>query len=1251
MHSDKRRQIVHRAPGPSAGAPLRLLVLPLVVAALLAFFATPAFAGQTHALKTTFGAFSGPSGIAIDEANGNVFVADRDFSPNDSVEIFGPEGGAPSGVAVTKIEGLDFGTTGLPNGLAIDNSATSPSKGALYVADVENDTVKKFNLEGGEYKLVGELTPAPTEPALEQPLGVAVDAKGNVFVADLAFHGTPSVVEFSPDTGAEIARFDTGSTMDEPSALAVDSTGSLFVQSRDGRGVWRFAANGSGEIEPGTTPVQIRAGSPTGLAVDQATDTLYVAEKTHVDQYSASCVLQCTPEFEFGAGVLDSTERVAVAPNGDIYVVDRGEGNVAVFAAAESIAPDALTDPPSAVKQTSATLNGTVSAAAGPPASCEFQYATEASFKAEGFKGASTVPCSPAGPFTGNTPEVVKADISGLSGETNYVFRLRAFNENGPDFGEALSLSTIGKAKIKASFIAKVSLDSATVEGAINPNGGPNAAVETTYFVEYVSGKDFDESGYANATKLPAGGQGIGSGTNDVKVAQQLSGLSPGTTYHSRIVAENEAAPVEGPDMIITTFLEVVSGLPDGRAYEQATPVDKGGASAQGVIDFVKAASGGGGIAFFSNGGIPGGEGAQQFPPYLSSRAADGSGWSTQGVLPPASNGSSALLRGYSEDLSQAYAVQSKFPDEPQTFYQRDSASHALRAIASDVKSFQTFNSYAGESADGSKVLVELVYGQAAPAGAVEGQNAFVWEKSTGTLSLVGVLNGGQAPAQGSSAGSVVSGGSNYTSYEHPISADGSRAFFSSIGTRQVYVRLNPSQPQSPLEGKKCADAELACTVQISASKRTTAPLKDEKPSTLWFATPDGSEAFFTSPGKLTDNATTGPTGGGSDLYRYDVASGGLSDLTPDSTDPNGAEVQGVLGISKDGSNIYFVANGVLASNQGADGSQATLGDCANESVFPGFNEYTEGDCNLYHWHDGTITYVARQHATGPSFGTDAWNWVRKASIYQGEKTAWVSTDGQTLLFQAQEKLTSYDNQGLAEFYRYSAEDGALRCVTCNPTGAAPVASATPRSIKVALSSGIRPAAVQTRSMSADGKRFFFETPDKLVASDTNGDGGCPFEINAGAALRTPSCQDVYEWEAKGTGSCHSEDQNGGCLYLISSGTSPTPSYFADAGANGDDAFFFTLQSLVGQDKDEIVDIYDARVGGGIASQNPPSKPEPCPGETSCRGPVPTPPATQSPATPHFVGPGNQKPSHHKRKKRHHKKKHHKKRHAAKRNG
>ena len=64
-------------------------------------------------------------------------------------------------------------------------------------------------------------------------------------------------------------------------------------------------------------------------------------------------------------------------------------------------------------------------------------------------------------------------------------------------------------------------------------------------------------------------------------------------------------------------------------------------------------------------------------------------------------------------------------------------------------------------------------------------------------------------------------------------------------------------------------------------------------------------------------------------------------------------------------------------------------------------------------------------------------------------------------------------------------------------------------------------------------------------------------------------------------------DSSGGCLYLISTGQSAQPSYFGDASTDGTDVFFFTRQSLVGQDQDENYDVYDARVNGGIAAQNP----------------------------------------------------------------
>ncbi|HMC50580.1 MAG TPA: hypothetical protein VKH20_08030, partial [Solirubrobacterales bacterium] len=94
----------------------------------------------------------------------------------------------------------------------------------------------------------------------------------------------------------------------------------------------------------------------------------------------------------------------------------------------------------------------------------------------------------------------------------------------------------------------------------------------------------------------------------------------------------------------------------------------------------------------------------------------------------------------------------------------------------------------------------------------------------------------------------------------------------------------------------------------------------------------------------------------------------------------------------------------------------------------------------------------------------------------------------------------------------------------------------------------------------------------------------------------------------------------------------------ADASASGDDVFFFTRQQLVGQDKDELQDVYDARVGGGLAAQNPVAV-EPCPGSEACHGPAQTLPAQSTPATPNFFGPGNQAQKHKKQKTKKKKKK------------
>jgi hypothetical protein len=273
------------------------------------------------------------------------------------------------------------------------------------------------------------------------------------------------------------------------------------------------------------------------------------------------------------------------------------------------------------------------------------------------------------------------------------------------------------------------------------------------------------------------------------------------------------------------------------------------------------------------------------------------------------------------------------------------------------------------------------------------------------------------------------------------------------------------------------------------------------------------------------------------------------------------------------------------------------------------------------------------------------------------------------LVFRSVRVLTGYDNVGpicgqdpgseaqtpgrCTEFYRFSYEDKGLACISCDPRGEAASGPARIASIRPGGLGAVQRTAVLARNLSGDGNRFFFETTDPLVSGDTNGEEGCPPWGGPAQKATALACQDVYEWEAAGTGSCEEGSPafsplSGGCVYLISSGTSAEASFFADASATGEDAFIFTYDRLVGQDEDSLLDVYDARVGGGLAGQNQ-AKVTPCAGE-ACKPPLSPPPPAQAAGSASFSGPGNQpvKRGHHKKhKKRKHAKhrRHHGKQH------
>jgi hypothetical protein len=605
--------------------------------------------------------------------------------------------------------------------------------------------------------------------------------------------------------------------------------------------------------------------------------------------------------------------------------------------------------------------------------------------------------------------------------------------------------------------------------------------------------------------------------------------------------------------------------LPDCRAYEQVSPVDKNFTDAVGFPGLVQSSPSGKAVTFFSIAPFPGVTSAASIPTYLSTR--DAGGWSARGLAPaanPPAAGSSeeGLTEGLTEDLSEALILVEPGLEAglaPGVYsYLRDSATGAFRLLGSGAARF------ADAAADDSRIIFESGE-QLLPNAAPGVVNLYEW--AAGQLSVAGILpatEGAKAPAEGSLAGpggpalgEEVKGGATGKFYtQDTISEDGSRIFFSDAGTGRIYMR----------------EPEAERTIPVSVG------------TAYWrAATADGNYVFYTE---------------GEDLYRFNVERykeskqpelAALAEAREQLTS-GAAGVLGTLGIAiENGAYVYFVATGVLADNENGNNEKAEA-----------------GKANLYGWHDGETIFIARLDTKGldPADWRGFLNTGESQGSAQGEKGSRVTPDGTTVLFASQAQLTNYDNAENDELYLYEASSDKFICVSCNPNGS-PATSETYLTKNGELDSEPGARAFLTRNLSEDGSRVFFQTKEGLVPRDMNGQ------------------TNVYEWERERTGSCNEasagfSESSGGCLYLISMGQSAQPSYFGDASANGDDVFFFTRQQLVSQDQDENVDIYDARVDSGIAAQNPPP-PVSCTGE-GCLGPVGSSPVFDAPSSMTLTG-------------------------------
>jgi sugar lactone lactonase YvrE len=302
---------------------------------------------------------SKPVGIAIDKT-GNLYIAD---SNNRRIRMVAASTGIISTIAGAGPRGYtgDGGpatqaTLTFASGIAVDSS------GNVYVADVYNSAIRKIStggmittVAGGQGGFGGDNGPA-TKAGLSGPMGVTVDASGNLYIADTSnervrYVSASGIITTIAGTGTVGFSGDgspaTAATLDDPVAVAPDASGAVYVADMANGRVRRFVVGGNMATFAGTAisvgdggpSTQARLDNPMSAAVDSS-GNLYIADG------SANRVRKVTPsgtittvagngEAAYGGdngpgplAALNDPDAVAVDSAGNVYIADYSNSRI-----------------------------------------------------------------------------------------------------------------------------------------------------------------------------------------------------------------------------------------------------------------------------------------------------------------------------------------------------------------------------------------------------------------------------------------------------------------------------------------------------------------------------------------------------------------------------------------------------------------------------------------------------------------------------------------------------------------------------------------------------------------------------------------------------------------------------------------------------------------------------------------------------------------------------------------------------------
>lgn len=553
--------------------------------------------------------------IAVSPDTGDIYVAN---TVDDRVDVYRPN-------ATTADPLTTFGSGDLidPHGIAID-----PATGDVFVSDSAKSRIRKFTNDGG---------PTPTftlDDTFTSPgnaSAIAFDPSANQLVyIDPSDRTIKRATTAGAGTGTPVSGATSGTAFTGLQDLAVTSTGEIIVidstgdpaQATGESRIERFAANGdhSGTLGPvaGAATVAV---IPDGDQIlvsgkqDAVNDNSYATLTVFANDGTETTTFTSSEQYSLVTGVAAAggvDTRLYVAS--DVSPLWGGAyGDASVQAFEPFVFPTVTPPTISEVTESSARLTATINPQGGDT-SWRFEYAGD---------GSDWVSTATEGPLTGTSDQTVSVTVEGLDPATDYTVRLVATKGGEAFVSDETPFTTHAVVPVvQTEGSPNRTSTTAQLRGRLNPQKS-----STSYYFEWGA-----DTSYGNSAPA-AQNSDAGSGDAFVPVVKDISGLTPGTAYHYRLVATNQAGTTRGADATITTRdtdqIGTGKGADGDRGIELVSQPGKNAAGASSAL----VATHGNRVQYRVDGGVSGSSTGANGTYLLADRGD--SGWSSRDLLPP----------------------------------------------------------------------------------------------------------------------------------------------------------------------------------------------------------------------------------------------------------------------------------------------------------------------------------------------------------------------------------------------------------------------------------------------------------------------------------------------------------------------------------------------------------------------------------------------------------------------------------------